>query len=124
MGYELSIRTSFAAAHQLKGYEGGCENIHGHNWKVEVFVTADKLNDIGIALDFKILKSRTEEFILMLDHKNLNQVPPFDEINPSSENIARWLYQRLREVLKGYDIKISKVSVWETDKYCAAYSEE
>ncbi|MBI3813813.1 MAG: 6-carboxytetrahydropterin synthase QueD [Nitrospinae bacterium] len=123
MGYELSIRASFAAAHQLNGYEGVCENLHGHNWKAEVFVTTDKLNDIGIALDFKILKSRTEDILSVLDHKNLNQIPPFQEINPSSENIARWLYQKLSEALKGYDVKVSKVCVWETDKYCAAYSE-
>jgi 6-pyruvoyltetrahydropterin/6-carboxytetrahydropterin synthase len=123
MGYELSIRTSFAAAHQLNGYEGVCENLHGHNWKVEVFVTTDKLNNIGIALDFKILKNKTEDILSILDHKNLNQIPPFQKINPSSENIARWLYQKLVEALKGYDVKVNKVCVWETDKYCAAYSE-
>lgn len=123
MGYELSIRTYFAAAHQLKGYEGVCENLHGHNWKVEVFITADKLNDIGIAIDFKLLKNKTDSILSSLDHKNLNQIPPFDNMNPSSENIARWLYQKLSETLKGYDVKISKVCVWETDKYCAAYSE-
>ena len=123
MGYELSVKTSFAAAHQLNGYEGACENLHGHNWKVEVFVKADKLNDIGIALDFKVLKNKTNEVLSVLDHKNLNQVPPFDKINPSSENIARWLYQRLNDVLKLLDVKVSKVSVWETDNYYASYSE-
>jgi 6-pyruvoyltetrahydropterin/6-carboxytetrahydropterin synthase len=123
MGYELSVRTSFAAAHQLKGYEGACENIHGHNWKVEVCIKADKLDSIGIALDFKIMKKKTEEVISALDHTNLNQVPPFDAINPSSENIARWLYQKLVDALKSWDVKVSKVAVWETDTYCATYME-
>ena len=123
MGYELSVKTSFAAAHQLNGYEGVCENLHGHNWKVEVFVNADKLNDIGIALDFKVLKNKTKEILSVLDHKNLNQVPPFDKINPSSENIARWLYKRLGDILESLDVKVSKVCVWETDNYCASYSE-
>ena len=118
----MSVRTSFAAAHQLNGYDGVCENLHGHNWKVEVFIKADRLNDIGIALDFKVIKNKTNEILSLLDHKNLNQVPPFDKINPSSENIARWLYQRLGEVLKLLDVKVSKVSVWETDNYCASYS--
>src|SRR3990167_6623245 len=106
MGYELSIRTSFAAAHQLKGYEGPCEELHGHNWKIEIFIQAEKLDDIGIAIDFKVIKNKVLDFL-----------------NPTSENIARWLYNKLKDSLKSYNVKVSKVSVWETDSYCATYGE-
>lgn len=121
MGYELSIRTSFAAAHQIKGYEGPCEELHGHNWKIEIFIQAEKLDDIGIAIDFKVIKNKADELLNMLDHKNLNKV--LDFLNPTSENIARWLYNKLKDSLKSYNVKVSKVSVWETDSYCATYGE-
>ncbi|WP_353686739.1 6-carboxytetrahydropterin synthase QueD [Thermodesulfovibrio sp. 3462-1] len=121
--YKLKIITGFDAAHQLRGYKGKCENIHGHNWKVEVEVIAENLNEIGIAIDFKELKGITEEIISRLDHSFINQISPFTEINPSSENIARWIYISLRDKLSQVPVKLYSVTVWESDYASATYFE-
>ncbi|MEN2993902.1 MAG: 6-carboxytetrahydropterin synthase QueD [Thermodesulfovibrio sp.] len=121
--YKLKIITGFDAAHQLRGYKGKCENIHGHNWKVEVEVISEKLNEIGIAIDFKELKKIVDEVISKLDHTFINQIPPFNEINPSSENIARWIYLSLKDKLNGGSIKLYSVTVWESDHASATYME-
>lgn len=121
--YKLKIITGFDAAHQLKGYKGKCENIHGHNWKVEVEVISEKLNEIGIALDFKELKKNVDEVISQLDHTFLNQIPPFTQINPSSENIARWIYMSLKDKLNTTPVKLYSVTVWESDYASATYME-
>ncbi len=121
--YKLKIITGFDAAHQLRGYKGKCENIHGHNWKVEVEVIAENLNEIGIAIDFKELKGITEEIISRLDHSFINQISPFTEINPSSENIARWIYMSLRDKLSQVPVKLYSVTVWESDYASATYFE-
>ena len=121
--YRLKILSGFDAAHQLRGYKGKCENLHGHNWKVEVNVLSESLNEIGIAIDFKELKRITEEVLYLLDHSFLNQVPPFDKINPSSENIARWLYYALKEKIKSYPVTLESVTVWESDYAAATYFE-
>lgn len=120
--YKLKIITSFDAAHQLRGYKGKCENIHGHNWKVEVEVVADSLNEIGIAIDFKELRDITEEVISSLDHTFLNEIPPFNEINPSSENIARWIYLSLKDRIK-HPVRLHSVTVWESDSASVSYIE-
>ncbi|MBI5211889.1 MAG: 6-carboxytetrahydropterin synthase QueD [Nitrospirae bacterium] len=123
--YKLMIETSFASAHQLRGYKGKCENLHGHNWKVQAYVTAKKLNDIDIAIDFLDLKRITNEIVLQLDHKFLNNIPPFTEKNPSSENIAKWIFESLREKLAGYEnVEVSAVTVWESDTASATYYEK
>lgn len=122
--YELMIETGFASAHQLRGYKGKCENLHGHNWKVQVYVTAEKLNDIDLAIDFHDLKDMTKELVSQLDHTCLNNVFPFTEINPSSENIARWLYDSLKKRLQPYQVDISAVTIWESDTASATYYEE
>lgn len=122
--YELMIKTYFASAHNLRDYQGACEMLHGHNWKVEVFVKAESLDSIGLALDFKILKEKTRHLIEEIDHKYLNELHPFTEINPSSENIARYLFRRLSEGLGHYPVKVSKVNVWESENACASYYEE
>ncbi len=121
--YKLKIITGFDAAHQLKGYKGKCENIHGHNWKVEVEVISEKLNEIGIALDFKELKKNVDEVIFQLDHTFINQIPPFTQINPSSENIARWIYMSLKDKLNTTPVKLYSVTVWESDYASATYME-
>ncbi|MGB9711040.1 MAG: 6-carboxytetrahydropterin synthase QueD [Thermodesulfovibrio sp.] len=121
--YKLKIITGFDAAHQLRGYKGKCENIHGHNWKVEVEVIAENLNEIGIAIDFKELKGITEEIISRLDHSFINQISPFTEINPSSENIARWIYMSLKDKLSKVPVKLYSVTVWESDYASATYFE-
>lgn len=121
--YKLKIISDFDAAHQLRGYKGKCENIHGHNWKVEVEVVSESLNEIGIAMDFKELKNLTESIISKLDHTFINQIPPFNEINPSSENIARWIYMALKEKLENSSIRIHAVTVWESEHASATYFE-
>ncbi|MBI5893939.1 MAG: 6-carboxytetrahydropterin synthase QueD [Deltaproteobacteria bacterium] len=122
--YELKIQSEFSAAHNLRGYEGECEKLHGHNWKVEASLLAKDLDNIGIALDFKILKKETEKLIKNFDHKYLNEIPPFDKENPSSENIARIIFKKLSDVLNNENIKISKITVWESEKAAATYYEE
>jgi 6-pyruvoyltetrahydropterin/6-carboxytetrahydropterin synthase len=118
------IESSFASAHQLRGYKGKCENLHGHNWKVQVFVDAEKLNKIDIAIDFHELKKMTNEILSELDHKFINDIFPFTEKNPSSENIARWIYDSLRDKLSSYEnVRVSAVTVWESDTASATYLE-
>lgn len=122
--YELMIETTFSAAHQLRGYRGKCEELHGHNWKVQVHVTASRLNEIDIAIDFHDLKAYTNEVIKQLDHAMLNDLFPFTEINPSSENIARWIFESLKKKINTDDIRVSAVTVWESDTASATYYED
>jgi len=122
--YYLTVYTHFAAAHNLINYQGDCENLHGHNWKVEVTVAARGLNDAGLGIDFKVLKAETKKVLEILDHKYINQIPPFTEISPSSENIARFLFEKLSDVLNKGKVKVSNVKVWESENACATYTEE
>ena len=121
--YELKIETKFAAAHQLRNYNGQCERLHGHNWRVEVCVVAENLNDIGLAIDFKVLKDTTNEYLIVLEHSFVNDVFPFTEINPSSENIAKWLYDGLSKKLNDDNLQVSTVRIWESDTASASYFE-
>jgi len=122
--FELMIETQFASAHQLRGYKGACEKLHGHNWKVQIFVLAERLNEIDIAIDFHELKKLAEEVIMPLDHGFLNDIFPFTEKNPSSENIAKWIYDSLRKKLNNENINLSAVTVWESETASATYFEE
>ncbi|MDO8426456.1 MAG: 6-carboxytetrahydropterin synthase QueD [Deltaproteobacteria bacterium] len=122
--YELMIEATFSSAHNLRGYDGACENLHGHNWRVEVRVTAQRLDPIGMAVDFKRLKSEAKKVIDSLDHKYLNEVPPFDKENATAENIARHIYNGLSRALNDGNIKVAKVRVWESDDASAAYYEQ
>ena len=119
--YELKITTQFSAAHRLENFYGKCEALHGHNWKVEVFLSGDRLDKAGLLMDFGMVKAKTNEILNEIDHKFLNELPAFQEQNPSSENLARYLFERLGEVLNGDGVKVSKVSVWESDTSCASY---
>jgi len=121
--YRLKIYTSFAAAHNLINYQGDCENLHGHNWKVEVSVTAKELDKAGLALDFKVLKAETNSLLKTLDHKYLNQLQPFQKISPSSENIASYVYKELSSKLNDGNISVEYITVWESDFACATYFE-
>ena len=121
--YELTVESSFAAAHRLRDYQGKCEALHGHTWRVAVCVEAQGLNSIGIALDFHELKSVLHHVLEPLDHACLNDIPPFTEENPSSENIARVLFTRLRALLQSAAVQLKKVTVWESETSCAAYYE-
>lgn len=121
--YELTVISDFAAAHNLRQYEGECENLHGHNWKVEVTVATKKLNKIGLGVDFKILKRTLENILKRLDHKYLNEIQPFDKENPSSENIARYIFKQLQKEIKDKNIKTARVKVWESENAAAVYYE-
>jgi 6-pyruvoyltetrahydropterin/6-carboxytetrahydropterin synthase len=121
--FELMVEATFSAAHQLKGYRGKCERLHGHNWKVQVHVVAEKLNEIDIAIDFHEIKRLTNEVVSSLDHNILNEVFPFTEKNPSSENIAKWIYDSLRKKMDSENIHLSAVTVWESETSSATYYE-
>ena len=121
--FELMIETHFSSAHQLRGYKGKCERVHGHNWKVQVYVLAERLNEIDITIDFHDLKKMTEEIVGQLDHSFLNDIFPFTEKNPSSENIAKWIYDSLRKRIDNDDISLSAVTVWESETASATYFE-
>ena len=119
--YHLMIRTHFAAAHNLINYQGDCENLHGHNWRVEVTVSARELDKAGLGIDFKILKKQTNQLLDRLDHKHLNELEPFREVSPSSENICRFLHEQLSQVLNNENVHVEKVTVWESENACASY---
>lgn len=120
--YELTVEASFSAAHNLRGYNGACENLHGHNWKVEVRVASGTLDDVGMVIDFRRLKAETNKLIEGLDHRYLNEVAPFDRENATAENISRFIYLGLKERL-GPGIKVARVTVWESENAAAAYYE-
>ena len=120
--YRLMIKTSFAAAHNLINYQGDCENLHGHNWRVEVVVAAKELDKAGLGIDFKILKKQANSLLDELDHKYLNDLTPFKNDSPSSENISRYLFERLSETLNNENITVEKINVWESENACASYT--
>ncbi|MFQ5480543.1 MAG: 6-carboxytetrahydropterin synthase QueD [Thermodesulfobacteriota bacterium] len=123
--YELTIKTEFSSAHNLRGYEGACERLHGHNWHVEVSIEAEKTGPMGFVMDFKELKAATAAIIDKLDHRYLNETPPFTEINPSAELIAKFIHDELVKIIndkKG--VRVSKVLVWESDTAAASYRED
>lgn len=117
--YRLKIESQFDAAHKLDGYEGICSKLHGHTWKVEVFVGGEKLDDIGRLIDFNTLKEKLDDIIEKLDHSLLND---FNEIgNPTSENVSRYVFKNLRALLK--TVKLEKIRVWESPKNWCEYYE-
>ncbi len=119
--FELKVMTDFAAAHQLKMVAEKCENLHGHNWKVEVRVEGDKLNDAGIVMDFGELKKHVGEIMSTLDHKFLNELGLFPDGNPSSENIAKYIATSLQRLITDPSVRVASVSAWESDRACATY---
>jgi len=119
--YELKVITNFSAAHQLKNFKGACENLHGHNWKIEVCVASDTLNEAGVVVDFRVLKKHMNAIVASLDHKFLNDLDPFKDQNPSSENIARYVSEQMTLALNGSQIKVSRVTAWESETSCATY---
>ena len=122
--YHLTVKTHFAAAHRLVNYQGDCENLHGHNWNVEVTVSARELDTAGLGIDFKILKRHTKELLGELDHKYLNDLPAFSQISPSSEQIARFLFHRLSAQLDSANVYLERVTVWESEFACASYTRD
>ncbi len=122
--FEVYIKTHFSAAHFLRGYDGDCSRMHGHNWIIEVYVRCSLLNDIGIGVDFRDIKISVKDVLGGLDHSNLNELSDFEKINPTSENIARFLYQEIGKVLNTDTVRVSKVKVCETPGAGAFYWEE
>ena len=121
--YQVSVEGHFDAAHYLRGYHGKCENLHGHRFKVVVSLKAVKLNEIGLAYDFVDLKRHLGEVIAQFDHTCLNDVPPFDKINPSSENIAATIYDQLKSRFSD-EVSLLSIEVWESPQTCVTYSPE
>ena len=120
--FELKVVTHFAAAHQLKMVAEKCENLHGHNWKIEVYLTGEKLNGAGILVDFGEVKRHVARIMNHLDHRFLNEIPPFNNgYPPSSENIARFVATELQTAMEEPAVRVSRVSAWESENACATY---
>ena len=119
--YEVTIRQSFSAAHKLKEIGGACEKLHGHNFIVEVSLCSAALSDTGILIDFRILRQWTDEILNEFDHKCLNDITYFKDASPSSENIARFIYDRIAEKIKEDNLAVSRVTVWESEDARASY---
>lgn len=126
--YELKIETHFDAAHSLTGYPGECARLHGHSFKVDVVIEGERLDKVGLVYDFKELKAKARTLVDRFDHHHLNEVPPFDKITPTAENLAKYLYHELQKALSkanlesGIDVK--KVSIWESSTACISYFKE
>ena len=121
--YDVTVKTGFAAAHQLRLYDGKYENLHGHNWTAIVTVETKELDAIGVGIDFVVLKKNVEEILSRLDYKNINEVPPFDSKNPSAENISRWLFGELATLMNSDNARLKRVEIKEFDDCGAAYFE-
>ena len=119
--YELKVVTRFAAAHQLTMVGSKCENMHGHNWRIEVYVTGDKLDSGGVLVDFGEIKDHLAGVMEKLDHKYLNELEYFSDGNPSSENIAKFVATELQNRIDNSSARVSKVTAWESDDACATY---
>jgi 6-pyruvoyltetrahydropterin/6-carboxytetrahydropterin synthase len=119
--YQIAVEMDFDAAHSLRGYKGKCETLHGHRFKVVAIVKGTKLDEIGLAFDFTILKKHLGEILARYDHTNLNDVPPFNRINPSSENIAATVFDELKEKLAGAPVIIDNIEVWESPQSRVTY---
>jgi len=115
--YRIIITSDFSAAHMLRHYKGKCENLHGHNWKVEVSAVSGKLNKQGMVFDFKDLKKKVNTILDKIDHKNLNEITYFKKTNPTSENIAKFIYDKVKD----RKIKVKSVTVWESNTARATY---
>lgn len=119
--YEVEITQHFDAAHCLRGYQGRCENLHGHRWVVAVALSAGELDDLGMAFDFTRLKTILNGILDRYDHTNLNEVPPFTTINPSAENLARTIYEQCQGQFQGDNVSLLYVKVWESPDAVATY---
>ncbi|MGE5256111.1 MAG: 6-carboxytetrahydropterin synthase QueD [Hyphomicrobiales bacterium] len=119
--YELKVTTRFAAAHRLTMVGAKCENLHGHNWKIEVYLAGSRLDEAGVLMDFGEIKTRLREIITRLDHQFLNDLPMFEGRQPSSERIARYVAEELRKRISTPDVRVSRVAAWESEDCCATY---
>ncbi|MCK9604644.1 MAG: 6-carboxytetrahydropterin synthase QueD [Candidatus Omnitrophica bacterium] len=115
--YSIKVEESFSSAHNLRGYKGKCEELHGHNWKIEVVACREKLDKAGMVLDFKYIKTELKKILEKLDHKYLNKIPYFKKFNPTSENIAKYIFDNLKKKISD----IHSVTVWESERSSATY---
>lgn len=120
--FEVMIERNFSSAHQLRGYKGKCENLHGHNYKIEIFARGRELDHIGLLVDFGDLKTAADEIVTYLDHRNINELPPFDaELNPSAENLARYILEHVAGRVGDERVQVYKVRCYETPTSVATY---
>ena len=119
--YEISVDCTFAAGHALRNYKGKCENVHGHNYKVRVTLAGDQLNAEGLLMDFAELRAGIKGLVERLDHHFLNNIPPFDQLNPSAENLAKYLCDNVEPHASRHGLLVQGVTVWETDTTSATY---
>ena len=120
--FEVMIERNFSSAHQLRGYKGKCENLHGHNYKIEIYARGRELDNIGLLVDFGELKMAADEVVQYLDHRNINELPPFDvELNPSAENLARYILERVASRVGDHRVEVYKVRCFETPTSVATY---
>jgi len=117
--YKIKVEGIFSSAHNLRGYKGKCEQLHGHNWKVEVDVLAETLDKTGMVMDFNALKKQLNGCLEKLDHRHINRIPYFKKVNPTSENIAKYIFDTVKPRVKN----INSVTVWESSSSCATYEE-
>jgi len=120
--YTLSVEKMISTAHQLRDYDGPCARVHGHNWKVRLDVQSEQVDERGIAIDFNILDEKLLEVIGPFDHQLINSIPPFDKLNPTAENLVKYIYDQLGNKLTE-KVSLKKVSIWETDDYMVSYEE-
>lgn len=121
--YTITVKKEFSAAHRLRDYHGSCEELHGHNWRVGASLSGQELDATGMVMDFSVLKKILVEILEKLDHKFINEVDPFTKINPTSENIAKWIYGQLKEKCNNTKANVKSITVWETDTSSAIYEE-
>jgi len=121
--YTIFIETRFSAAHSIQQYKGPCSELHGHTWKVRIQVRTETTNRLGICMDFKDLKKISEQVVHRLDHRHINTIPPFDKINPTAENLSRYIYDEIKKKLPD-NVMIHRVTVWESDSTGVSYSED
>ena len=121
--FVLKIVTDFASAHSLRDYPGDCARLHGHNWQVEVSICSQVLDDSGIAIDFREIKKQTKLVVKRLDHQYLNEIKPFDVLNPTAENIAKYFFDEIALLITNKDVKVKEVMIWETPRSAVTYSE-
>ncbi len=122
--YQVRVETVFSASHQLRGYKAEVEPLHGHNFRVEATVTAKELDELGLVVDFLMLESWLKEIVAPYDHQHVNDVAPFGEMNPSTENMARFFFEELEEKLERPGVALLRVRVWEAPTFCASYGRD
>ena len=119
--FEVSVDYGFSAGHALRGYKGKCENVHGHNYRVRVTICGKELDSTGLLVDFTDVRGAIRSLVDRLDHRFLNDLPPFDQINPSAENLAKYFSDEIEPAFRSRDFQVKSVTVWETDQSSATY---